>query len=181
MPPAPRCARLRQRLRRSREQGWRRDSKGTTSHSEAPGTTKPPSSAARTGWRGTESGGRRAPGHTWWRRGGGGAALCDVTREEAGLFVRPGTRRRSGYSGEGQDAPWRSVKKLHLLVQLGKCWRARHTSGLNLFFFFSKIVINKLFLQYRSVVSDTMIKNSQQFGRSGALNPSTQVSKSGGS
>ncbi|KAK2083478.1 hypothetical protein P7K49_038714, partial [Saguinus oedipus] len=38
-----------------REEGWARASEGTTSHSEASSRCQPPSSAAQTGLRGTES------------------------------------------------------------------------------------------------------------------------------
>lgn len=118
--PAPPRALLRQRLRRTREESWARESEGTTSHSEASSRCQPPSSAAQTGRRGTESGGRRARGHTWWRRRGGVLALCDVIPKEAGLFVRSETGRRSRRSEEGEDAPWRSLKKLQLLIDPGK-------------------------------------------------------------
>ncbi|XP_070312433.1 uncharacterized protein [Odocoileus virginianus] len=118
--PAPPRALLRQRLRRTREEGWARENEGTTSHSEASGRCQPPSSAALTGRRGTESGGRRARGNTWWRRRGGESALCDVIAKEAGLFVRAEPRRLSRTSKEVQDAPCRSLKNLQLLSDPGK-------------------------------------------------------------
>lgn len=45
--PAPPRALLRQRLRRTREAGWARESEGATSHSEASSHCQPPSSAAQ--------------------------------------------------------------------------------------------------------------------------------------
>lgn len=121
--PAPPRALLRQRLRRTREEGWARENEGTTSHSEASGRCQPPSSAALTGRRGTESCGRRARGNTWWRRRGGESALCDVIAKEAGLFVRAELRRRSRTSKEVQDAPCCSLKNLQLLSDPRKTLR----------------------------------------------------------
>lgn len=102
-----------QRLRENKEEGWARENEGTTSIAKPPGRCQPPSSAALTGRRGTES---------WWPPSAGKhvvapkgeSAPCDVIAKEAGLFVRAELRRRSRASKEVQ-MPCRSLKNLQLL------------------------------------------------------------------
>lgn len=83
--PAPPGAFLQQRLRRTREEGWARECKGTTSHSEASSHCQPPSSAAQTRRRGTKS---VAAGRGDTRGGAEGA-------EDRPFVMSPGKRQGS--------------------------------------------------------------------------------------
>lgn len=83
--PAPPRALLRERLRRTRGEGWARESKETTSHSEASRHCQPPSSAACTRQRGTKS---VAAGRGDTRGGAEGA-------EDRPFVTSPGKRRVS--------------------------------------------------------------------------------------